>query len=107
MARAMSGECYESEYEDMLRVGMAICNRVDYCGDRYSFPNTVQEVCSQSGQIFGYSPYSQPKNIYIQAAKQVLSNWYGLKNGEERPWEYDIKFWSGVGGTTNAFREDY
>ena len=107
MAQAMSGECYEQEYGDMLRVGMAICNRADYTGGKYSFPDTVPGVCAQPGQIFGYDPTRQPKEIYIQAAREVLANWYGIKNGEDRPWEYGIKFWSGNGSTVNAFREDY
>ena len=107
MAQAMSGECYEHEYGDMLRVGMAICNRADYTGGKYSFPDTVPGVCAQPGQIFGYDPTRQPKEIYIQAAREVLANWYGIKNGEDRPWEYGIKFWSGNGSTANAFREDY
>ena len=107
MAQAMSGECYEHEYGDMLRVGMAICNRVDYTGGKYSFPDTVPGVCAQPGQIFGYDPTRQPKEIYIQAAREVLANWYGIKNGEDRPWEYGIKFWSSNGSTVNAFRNDY
>ncbi len=107
MARAMSGECYESEYEDMLRVGMAICNRADYNGELYSFPDTIEGVCAQTGQIFGYDPNRQPKDIYIRAAREVLANWYGIKNGELRPWEHGIMFWSGFGGTKNTFREDY
>ena len=107
MAQAMSGECYEHEYGDMLRVGMAICNRADYTGGKYSFPDTVPGVCAQPGQIFGYDPTRQPKEIYIQAAREVLANWYGIKNGEDRPWEYGIKFWSGNGSTVNAFRNDY
>lgn len=107
MAQAMSGECYEQEYGDMLRVGMAICNRADYTGGKYSFPDTVPGVCAQPGQIFGYNPTRQPKEIYIQAAREVLANWYGIKNGEDRPWEYGIMFWSGNGGTVNAFRNDY
>lgn len=107
MAQAMSGECYEHEYGDMLRVGMAICNRADYTGSKYSFPDTVPGVCAQPGQIFGYDPTRQPKEIYIQAAREVLANWYGIKNGEDRPWEYGIMFWSGNGGTVNAFRNDY
>lgn len=107
MAQAMSGECYENEYGDMLKVGMAICNRVDYSGGMYSFPDTIQGVCAQPGQIYGYDPSRRPKDIYMQAAREVLSNWYGLKNGEDRPWEPGIKFWSGFGGTKNTFREDY
>ena len=107
MAQAMSGECYEHEYGDMLRVGMAICNRADYTGGKYSFPDTVPGVCAQPGQILGYDPTRQPKEIYIQAAMEVLANWYGIKNGEDRPWEYGIKFWSGNGSTVNAFRNDY
>lgn len=107
MAQAMSGECYEHEYGDMLRVGMAICNRADYTGGNYSFPDTVPGVCAQPGQIFGYDPTRQPKEIYIQAAREVLANWYGIKNGEDRPWEYGIMFWSGNGSTVNAFRNDY
>ena len=107
MAQAMSGECYEHEYGDMLRVGMAICNRADYTGGKYSFPDTVPGVCAQPGQIFGYDPTRQPKEIYIQAAREVLANWYGIKNGEDRPWEYGIKFWSGNGSTVNTFRNDY
>ncbi len=107
MAQAMSGECYENEYGDMLKVGMAICNRVDYSGGMYSFPDTIQGVCAQPGQIYGYDPSRRPKDIYTQAAREVLSNWYGIKNGEARPWEPGIKFWSGFGGTKNTFREDY
>ena len=107
MAQAMSGECYEHEYGDMLRVGMAICNRADYTGGKYSFPDTVPGVCAQPGQILGYDPTRQPKEIYIQAAREVLANWYGIKNGEDRPWEYGIKFWSGNGSTVNTFRNDY
>lgn len=107
MAQAMSGECYENEYGDMLKVGMAICNRADYSGGMYSFPDTIQGVCAQPGQIYGYDPNRRPKEIYMQAAREVLSNWYGIKNGEARPWEPGIKFWSGFGGTENTFREDY
>ena len=107
MAQAMSGECYEHEYGDMLRVGMAICNRADYTGGKYSFPDTVPGVCAQPGQILGYDPTRQPKEIYIQAAREVLANWYGIKNGEDRPWEYGIMFWSGNGSTVNTFRNDY
>ena len=107
MAQAMSGECYAGEYGDMLRVGMAICNRVDYNGSRYSFPDTIEEVCAQPGQVYGYSPTRQPAAVYIQAAREVLANWYGIKNGELRPWEYGIKFWTGMGGTLNTFREEY
>ena len=91
----------------MLRVGMAICNRADYTGGKYRFPDTVPGVCAQPGQIFGYDPTRQPKEIYIQAAREVLANWYGIKNGEDRPWEYGIMFWSGNGSTVNAFRNDY
>lgn len=107
MAQAMSGECYEHEYGDMLNVGMAICNRADYKGNKYSFPDTVQGVCAQPGQIFGYDPTRTPKDIYVQAAKEVLNNWYGIKNGENRPWEYGIMFWTGISGTVNTFRNDY
>ena len=79
MAQAMSGECYENEYGDMLKVGMAICNRVDYSGGMYSFPDTIQGVCAQPGQIYGYDPSRRPKDIYTQAAREVLSSWYGIK----------------------------
>lgn len=103
MAQAMYGECYESEYQDMLRVGMAICNRVD----DPRFPVSVTAVCAQPGQIHGYNPYSQPAEICLQAAREVLDNWYAIKAGEARSWEYGIKYWTAGGGTTNVFREEY
>lgn len=103
MAQAMYGECYESEYQDMLRVGMAICNRVD----DPRFPTSVAAVCAQPGQIHGYNPYSQPAEICLQAAREVLDNWYAIKAGEARPWEHGIKYWTAGGGMTNVFREEY
>lgn len=103
MAQAIVGECYETEYDDMLRVGMTICNRVDDS----RFPNTVAEVVKQPGQIHGYSPYTTPSEIYLKAAAEVLNNWNAIKNGEDRSWEYGILFWSAGGGTVNVFRSEY
>lgn len=103
MAQVMSGECYETEYDDMLRVGMTICNRVDDS----RFPNTVAEVVKQPGQIHGYSPYTTPSENYLKAAAEVLDNWNAIKNGEDRSWEYGILFWSAGGGTVNVFRGEY
>lgn len=103
MAQAMAGECYEHEYNDMLRVGMTICNRVD--DDR--FPNTIVEVIKQPSQIHGYSPYNTPNEIHLKAATEVLDNWNAIKNGEDRSWEYEILFWGAGGGTVNIFRSEY
>lgn len=103
MAQAMAGECYEHEYDDIMRIGMTICNRVDDS----RFPNTIIEVIKQPGQIHGYSSHITPSEIYLKGAAEVLDNWNAIKNGEDRPWEYGILFWSAGGGTVNIFRSEY
>lgn len=103
LAQAMVGECYGHEYQDMINVGITICNRVDSPG----FPDTIAEVIKQPSQIHGYSPYNIPSDVHLQAATEVLDNWNAIKNGEDRPWNYSYLFWSASGGTTNIFRSEY
>ena len=103
LAQAMDGECYDHEYQDMINVGMTICNRVD----DPRFPDTISGVVKQPGQIHGYSPYNVPSDKCLEAASEVLDNWNAIKNGEDRPWNYTYLFWSAGGGTTNVFRSEY
>ena len=103
LAQAMCKECYESEYQDMINVGMTICNRVD----DPRFPDTIAGVIKQPGQIHGYSPYNTPSETYLRAAAEVLDNWNAIKNGESRPWNYTYLYWGASGGTTNIFRSEY
>lgn len=103
LAQAMDGECYDHEYQDMINVGMTICNRVD----DPRFPDTISGVIKQPGQIYGYSPYNVPSDRCLEAAAEVLDNWNAIKNGEDRPWNYTYLFWCAGGGTTNIFRSEY
>lgn len=103
LAQAMDGECYDHEYQDMLNVGMTICNRVD----NPRFPDTIAGVIKQPYQIHGYSPYNTPSENCLKAAAEVLDNWNAIKNGESRPWNYTYLFWCASGGTTNVFRSEY
>ena len=103
LAQAMTGECYESEWEDMINVGMTICNRVD----DPRFPNTFYGVITQPNQIHGYYRNLKPSETSLLAAAKVLGTWNAIKNGDDRPWNYDILFWSAGGGKTNVFRGEY
>lgn len=103
LAQAMDGECYDHEYQDMINVGMTICNRVD----DPRFPDTISGVIKQPYQIHGYSPYNIPSDNCLKAAAEVLDNWNAIKNGEDRPWNYTYLFWAAGGGTTNIFRSEY
>lgn len=103
LAQAMDGECYDHEYQDMINVGMTICNRVD----NSRFPDTIAGVIKQPYQIHGYSPYNTPSENCLKAAAEVLDNWNAIKNGESRPWNYTYLFWCAGGGTTNVFRSEY
>lgn len=103
LAQAMDGECYEFEYQDMINVGMTICNRVD----DPRFPDTIAGVIKQPNQIHGYSPYNTPSEVCLKAAAEVLDNWNAIKNGESRPWNYAYLYWCASGGTTNSFRSEY
>lgn len=103
LAQAMTGECYESEWEDMINVGMTICNRVD----DPRFPDTFKGVITQPNQIHGYYRNLKPSETSLLAAAKVLGTWNAIKNGDDRPWNYDILFWSAGGGKTNVFRGEY
>ena len=103
LAQAITGECYESEWEDMINVGMTICNRVD----DPRFPDTFKGVITQPNQIHGYYSHLKPSETSLLAAAKVLGTWNAIKNGDDRPWNYDILFWSAGGGKTNVFRGEY
>ncbi len=103
LAQAMAGECYPEQYEDMVKVGMTLCNRVD----DPRFPNTLYGVITQPYQVHGYSPYNQPTGLYLEAATYVVNTWYANKDGAGLPWDYTIFFWAAGGGRTNTFRSQY
>lgn len=102
MANVMVGECYLSEWNDMINVGMTICNRVD----SPRFPNTFYGVVTQSGQMnYCSGRYIDP--TFYSAATTVYNNWIAYKNGEDVYWNSSYLFWGAGGGTTNVFRSSY
>lgn len=104
LANVMAGECYQSEWEDMIKVGMATLNRVDSSDP--SFPDTLYGVVTQPQQM-NYCPGRSIAQVYIDAATEVYNTWQANKAGAGLPWDHSILFWSAGGGTTNIFRSEY
>lgn len=104
LANVMAGECYQSEWQDMIRVGMTICNRVD--SPDPSFPDTLYGVVTQPDQM-NYCAGRNIAQIYIDAATEVYNTWQSNKAGAGLPWDYSILFWRAGGGKTNVFRSEY
>lgn len=104
LANVMAGECYQSEWQDMIRVGMTICNRVD--SPDPSFPDTLYGVVTQPDQM-NYCADRSIAQIYIDAATEVYNTWQSNKAGAGLPWDYSILFWRAGGGKTNVFRSEY
>lgn len=104
LANVMAGECYQSEWEDMIKVGMATLNRVDSSDP--SFPDTLYGVVTQPHQM-NYVAGRSIAQVYIDAATEVYTTWQAIKAGAELYWDYSILFWGAGGGTTNVFRSTY
>ena len=104
LANVMAGECYQSEWEDMIKVGMATLNRVDSSDP--SFPDTLYGVVTQPHQM-NYVAGRSIAQVYIDAATEVYSTWQAIKAGAQLSWDYSILFWGAGGGTTNIFRSTY
>lgn len=99
IANVMAGECYIFEHDDMMKVGMTICNRVDDS----QFPNSFSGVTQQSNQM----NYASGRNIdpaYYAAAQEVYDQYTAKNNGEDVEW-IDTLYWNANpnGGTTNVF----
>lgn len=108
LAQAMAGECFSDEYEDMIKVGMTLFNRVD-SSDPF-FPDDLISVIRQPYQVHGYNPDTVPEGIYLQAAEEVVNTYYAIKAGADLPWDYDILYWrAGTGADYghNIFRAVY
>lgn len=101
LAQALAGECYVYDLQDQRNACMVLLNRVDDS----RWPSTLEAVIKQTG-IYGYSPSNVPAQAYLETAAQVLDDWYCLKAGGVRPWNYHIFFWSAVNGV-NVYREVY
>lgn len=104
LANVMAGECYQSEWEDMIRVGMATLNRVDSSDP--SFPDTLYGVVTQPHQM-NYIAGRSIAQVYVDAATEVYSTWQAIKAGAQLSWDYSILYWGAGGGTTNIFRSTY
>lgn len=102
IANVMAGECYIFEWNDMINVGMTICNRVD----SPQFPNTFYGVVTQSNQM-NYASGRYIDQTYYDAATTVYNNWIAYKNGEDVYWNSSYLYWKASGGTTNVFRSVY
>lgn len=108
LAQAMTGECFPDEYEDMIKVGMTLFNRVD-SSDPF-FPDDLISVIRQPSQVHGYHPNTVPDGLYLQAAEDVVNTYYAIKAGADLPWDYDILYWSAGTGADyghNIFRAVY
>ena len=108
LAQAMTGECFPDEYEDMVKVGMTLFNRVD-SSDPF-FPDDLISVIRQPDQVHGYNPHIVPEGLYLQAAEDVVNTYYAIKAGADLPWDYDILYWrAGTGADYghNIFRAVY
>lgn len=108
LAQAMAGECFPDEYEDMIKVGMTLFNRVD-SSDPF-FPDDLISVIRQPYQVHGYNPNTVPDELYLQAAEEVVNTYYAIKAGANLPWDYDILYWSAGTGADyghNIFRAVY
>ena len=108
LAQAMTGECFPDEYEDMIKVGMTLFNRVD-SPDPF-FPDDLISVIRQPSQVHGYHPNTVPDELYLQAAEDVVNTYYAIKAGADLPWDYDILYWrAGTGADYghNIFRAVY
>lgn len=108
LAQAMAGECFPDEYEDMIKVGMTLFNRVD-SSDPF-FPDDLISVIRQPYQVHGYNPNTVPDELYLQAAEEVVNTYYAIKAGADLPWDYDILYWSAGTGADyghNIFRAVY
>lgn len=108
LAQAMTGECFPDEYEDMVKVGMTLFNRVD-SSDPF-FPDDLISVVRQPYQVHGYNPHTVPEGLYLQAAEDVVNTYYAIKAGADLPWDYDILYWrAGTGADYghNIFRAVY
>lgn len=101
LAQALAGECYVYDLQDQRNACMVLLNRVDDS----RWPSTLEAVIKQTG-IYGYSPSNVPAQAYLESAQQALDDWYCLKAGGVRPWNYHIFFWSAVNGV-NVYREVY
>lgn len=104
LANVMAGECYQSEWDDMINVGMATLNRVD--SPDPIFPDTLYGVVTQPHQM-NYCAGRSIDQVYIDAATEVYTTWQAIKAGAELYWDYSILFWGAGGGTTNVFRSTY
>ena len=108
LAQAMTGECFPDEYEDMIKVGMTLFNRVD-SSDPF-FPDDLISVIRQPDQVHGYNSHIVPEGLYLQAAEDVVNTYYAIKAGADLPWDYDILYWrAGTGADYghNIFRAVY
>lgn len=102
IARTLYGEARGCSAYEQEQVVWCILNRVDDS----RFPGTVQEVVTQPGQFYGYSPEHPVWDTLYVLAWDVLDRWEKEKAGEEsgRNLERGYLFFSGRAGQ-NIFRE--
>ena len=102
IARTLYGEARGCSAYEQEQVVWCILNRVDDS----RFPGTVQEVVTQAGQFYGYSPEHPVWDSLYALAWDVLDRWEAEKTGEEsgRNLGPEYLFFSGD-GKSNYFRE--
>ena len=102
IARTLYGEARGCSAYEQEQVVWCILNRVDDS----RFPDSVQEVVTQAGQFYGYSPEHPVWDSLYALAWDVLDRWEKEKTGEEsgRNLERGYLFFSGRDGH-NYFRE--
>lgn len=103
IARTLYGEARGCSAYEQEQVAWCILNRVD--DER--FPDSIQEVVTQRGQFYGYSPEHPVWDSLYALAWDVLDRWEKEKTGEEsgRNLGREYLYFSGYNGK-NHFRTE-
>ena len=102
VAKMLWGEARGCTRDNQIKCAWVVCNRVD---DEH-FPDTIQNVLSQSKQFHGYDPSYPVTDELYNIAFDVLTRWSYEKQGtpvrRELPNTY---LWFAGDGEQNHFRE--
>ena len=90
MAQMLTGECYPDNEADQRNAAITVCNRCDKSG------RTITDIIMHTG-FYGWHSYNVPSKTNLRVAREVVSDWLAIKQGETREWAAWLSFRGGVG----------
>ena len=102
LARLVWGEARGCSTTEQAAVIWTVLNRVD--SEDPVFPDTIQEVVTQSWQFIGYDANHPVEQDKVELARDVLTRW--LTGGEGRVLPKEYVFFHGD-GIHNHFRKEF